>query len=498
MCDFRDEVLTQMNRTRGRDSRGGKKLPARPYQMSISRYVTAVLPLAVVCALALVHGGAAASSAANHAHLARMHNPVIAGHHQTALRDDTDRRIVGGSAARGNYMWTTLISRIGGQSITCTGEIIAARWMLTAAHCLLNSYNTGYRQAGPGQTVITYGCLDLADKTKCKTADAIRYIAHPCYTPSNDQDHDDIALIELTQPVEPLGGPFALVNGLNGSVDLPVGSDVYLAGFGAMQGDGSGGRSSKLMEVQVQTVNKDFCVAANPYSYSKQYVNFDHVVCTGGVAGKDSCNGDSGGPATMIVDGEPWLVGLLSKGSQLPDYTPDCAVEDRYGMYTLVHKYGGWIHETIHGKDFECSECPCVGAADDYVHEAFSEEGGAYLKVRLIFNRAAADFTEGSPARNSIITALAAAAGLGTEAVAIVSTEPVRRRQSAGGARRLLGESTLVVVQVGGHGGETREGLVAALSVESVREQLKVRGLEASSVQIVDASGATLEQKGVP
>jgi len=35
---------------------------------------------------------------------------------------------------------------VGGVSITCTGELISATWMMTAAHCLLNSGNTGYRQ----------------------------------------------------------------------------------------------------------------------------------------------------------------------------------------------------------------------------------------------------------------------------------------------------------------------------------------------------------------
>jgi len=38
-------------------------------------------------------------------------------------------------------------------------------------------------------------------------------------------------------------------------------------------------------------VGKEACIAANPFSYNKKYINFDHIVCTGGIAGKDSCNG---------------------------------------------------------------------------------------------------------------------------------------------------------------------------------------------------------------
>ena len=59
-------------------------------------------------------------------------------------------------------------------------------------------------------------------------------------------------------------------------------------------------RASELQAVKVETVSKEQCIEANPYSHSKSYVNFDHVVCTGVVAGKDSCNGDSGGPAIIF------------------------------------------------------------------------------------------------------------------------------------------------------------------------------------------------------
>ena len=41
------------------------------------------------------------------------------------------------------------------------------------------------------------------------------------------------------------------------------------------------------------------------------------------------------------------LAGVLSKGSELPSNNQDCGVQGRYGMYTLVNFYGGWIEATI-------------------------------------------------------------------------------------------------------------------------------------------------------
>ena len=35
------------------------------------------------------------------------------------------------------------------------------------------------------------------------TREQVRFIAHPCYTPApQDLDHDDIALVELRDPVQ--------------------------------------------------------------------------------------------------------------------------------------------------------------------------------------------------------------------------------------------------------------------------------------------------------
>lgn len=65
----------------------------------------------------------------------------------------------------------------------------------------------------------------------------------------------------------------------------------------------------------------------------------DSQICAGGVKGKDSCRGDSGGPLmTISADKANWYtVGIVSFGP-----TP-CGFENWPGIYTRVANYVDWI-----------------------------------------------------------------------------------------------------------------------------------------------------------
>ena len=81
-----------------------------------------------------------------------------------------------------------------------------------------------------------------------------------------------------------------------------------------------------LMQVTVPKRSKKICEIQNPYSNYMELINFDLVICTGGDSGKDSCSGDSGGPAIVVRDGRPCLVGVLSIASELPASGPACGL----------------------------------------------------------------------------------------------------------------------------------------------------------------------------
>jgi len=167
-------------------------------------------------------------------------------------------------------------------------------------------------------------------------------------------------MMELSEDVDPDHAHFALVDGINGTVSFDTGSTVTLAGFGTVSNTYLA-HSQFLMRVDVGVVARGDCERQNPYSLSRSYIDFGRVICTGGPEGKDSCLGDSGGPAIARDSaGAPWLVGVLSKGSELPQYTDWCAVDGRFGMFTSVRNYADFVLTTMQGGTYQCAQCPCT------------------------------------------------------------------------------------------------------------------------------------------
>ena len=75
------------------------------------------------------------------------------------------RRIIGGTYAMGGYRWTTQMKWSWG---ICTGELVTDKWMLTAAHCVLNKQKNGFTSVAEQDMVIKYGCLTVLD-SRCIT-----------------------------------------------------------------------------------------------------------------------------------------------------------------------------------------------------------------------------------------------------------------------------------------------------------------------------------------
>jgi secreted trypsin-like serine protease len=97
-----------------------------------------------------------------------------------------------------------------------------------------------------------------------------------------------------------------------------------------------------LQIVKVPIMSNEEC--KRMYKTARQKIILrDTILCAGyAIGGKDSCEGDSGGPlAVRDEPGSKWtLAGIVSNGVK-------CAEPNLPGIYTRISEYRNWIIETI-------------------------------------------------------------------------------------------------------------------------------------------------------
>ncbi|KAM9457784.1 tryptase-like [Clarias gariepinus] len=158
-------------------------------------------------------------------------------------------------------------------------------------------------------------------------------ITHPAY---NSDSHDnDIALVQLSSSVN-FSDYIMPVCLAASSSSFPVGTNVWVTGWGNTSSTGSLPPPKTLQEVQIPIVSNYDCISA----YKLPLIT-DNMICAG-QKGKDSCQGDSGGPM-VLKQNNTWVqAGIVSFGSD-----KGCALPNITGVYTRVSKYQAWINSKI-------------------------------------------------------------------------------------------------------------------------------------------------------
>ncbi len=226
----------------------------------------------------------------------------------------------------------------------CGAVYIGDNFVLTAAHCIgdVTTFKSNRR--------IRLGTLDLASEGLVYSVGDV--VVHDPYFNNNmDAPSDDIAIIRIVpfnaaakrarierfaiRPLDPSRG------------DRPVAAldNLRVTGWGrtlARRSSGNlefaaDGKTRNPMPGMLQQVNLIARPAACTSLPGYQQRLIGKIVCAMGTAGKDSCNGDSGGPLTRAQGtGGRVLVGLVSWGK-------GCAQPGQPGTYTDVSAYLDWI-----------------------------------------------------------------------------------------------------------------------------------------------------------
>ncbi|MBX3014964.1 MAG: serine protease [Caldilineaceae bacterium] len=237
--------------------------------------------------------------------------------------------IVGGQpASPGEWPWQAFI-RSG--PYMCGGSLIHREWVVTAAHCVVDSSNN---VVATGSIHVTLGehWRNQTESTEQRVA-VTKVVVHPNY---NARSYDyDIALLQLATAAIPTNAVQTILPVVSTTDDALVaaGTLAVITGWGATSEGGM--TSPELLEATVPIVSTEQCNQV----YGAITGN---MLCAGYAAGGvDSCQGDSGGPLVVPTAEQGWkLAGIVSFGF-------GCARANFYGVYTRVSTFVPWLEEQI-------------------------------------------------------------------------------------------------------------------------------------------------------
>lgn len=208
----------------------------------------------------------------------------------------------------------------------CSGTRVAPGLVLTAAHCFEEGTQLSQISVSTGLDALTGA-----------RTPAIAFGVHPDFCPGCSEDIFDYAFVQVVPGslgIDALAVPLADQSEWDAAVRR--GAEVTIVGYGADPGTGAPPRTKRKVTVAID----DGSASGQEFAAGGDF--------------RDSCGGDSGGPAFIeLPDGARRQVGITSRGSD------PCG---KGGTYATPYPALQWVREQtgVNLCGERCSACDCL------------------------------------------------------------------------------------------------------------------------------------------